>query len=264
MRTDRRFRNAGVPVAVLALLAVCLVPVASVAQEAAPTADTVPEAREVIDRYVKAIGGKKAVLEPKSLAMSGEFSVPAAGMSGTLRIQTMAPNKMLTEVEIPGLGLIREGFDGDVAWSIDPTMGPRVKEGSELSQTAYQSDFYGALHAEDRYKSMETTGQVEFDGKQCYKLELVTANGDEVVEYYDVDSGLMVGTEMTVESPMGPMQVKQTVGGYEKFGKLSLPTETTVSIGPMQQVLTITDVEHDSVDPAAFELPAEIKALVAE
>lgn len=254
-----------------ALAIVALVALPAVATEQAATAEQaetaeqkLPSAREVIDRYVEAIGGAEALRQPKSLQMTGEFTVPAAGLEGKLEIRSMPPDLMLVEVEIPGLGLTREGFDGEVAWSIDPMQGPRLKQGAELEQAAYQADFYAALHEEERYESMETVGRVEFDGRECYKLELVTANGDEMVEYYDIETGLHVGTEMQVETPMGPAKVVQTMGDYEAFGDLRFPTETTVSVGPMKQMLTITDVERDSVDRTAFELPDEIRALVTD
>jgi hypothetical protein len=145
-------------IATVVAVAFCLAASAGLvtAQEAAKKAEALPEARAIIDKYIDAVGGEKAIKKIKSMEMTGELKIPAAGINGSLKIQAMAPNKMLVTSEIPGMGMIREGYDGTIAWSVDPNMGPRVKDGEELAQAEFQSDFYGTLHDDSRFKSMET------------------------------------------------------------------------------------------------------------
>ena len=40
---------------------------------------TLPDAREIIDRHIKAIGGREAILAHKSMHATGTLSVPGAG-----------------------------------------------------------------------------------------------------------------------------------------------------------------------------------------
>lgn len=230
----------------------------------AATAEPLPAARSVVDDYVKALGGEKAVRKNKSMTLIGEIDIPAAGINGSLEIRAMAPNKLLFISEIPGMGLIREGFDGEVAWAMDPNMGPRVKDGAELNQASFQADFYAALHAPDRYKSMETVEKTDVDGTSCYKIRLVTRDDDEIFEYFDVDSGLMVGSEMEAETLMGTIKIFSKLADYRQINGVKLPTRMTQSIGPMEQIMKFSDVSFDDVDPAVFELPAEIRALIEE
>ncbi len=229
-----------------------------------PEEQELPSARELIDKFVTAVGGEKAMRKHKSVSMTGSFSMPAASLEGKLRIDAMAPNLNLVSLEIPGIGNVREGYDGKVAWSVEPMSGPRVKQGKELAQTAFQSDFLAALHEDDRYESMETIGTMQVGDAECYKVRLVTINGDEIFEYYDMDSGLMLQTEMTVSSQMGEIAMTQTSEDYREFEGIKLPTKMTVTIGPMQQVLTISEVTVNTLEKSAFEPPAEILALVAE
>ncbi len=223
-----------------------------------------PPARQVLDRFVEAVGGEDVIRRPKSFEMTGEFSMPASGISGSLGIYSMAPNMQLVSLEISGIGEVREGFDGELAWSVDPVMGPRIKEGRELAQTKFQADFYAVLHSDGRYKSMETVAKTEFGDSTCFKLRLVTTNDDEIIEYFDVDTGLLTGMEMTIESPMGPIKTSQTAGDYREFAGQKMATRIVVSVGPMEQVLKINDVKVDTVEKSIFEPPAEIRALVEE
>ena len=226
--------------------------------------EALPPAREILDRFVEAIGGEDVVRKPKSFEMTGEFSMPASGISGSLGIYSMAPNMQLVSLEIPGIGKVREGFDGEVAWSVDPVMGPRIKDGSELAQTKFQADFYAVLHADSRFKSMETLAKTPFGDSTCFKLRLVTTDDEEIIEYFDVDTGLLRGMERTIESPMGPIQTTQTTGEYREFAGQKMATRVVVSVGPTEQVLKIDEIKVDTVERSIFEPPAEIRALVEQ
>jgi hypothetical protein len=49
---------------------------------------------------------------------------------------------------------------------------------------------------------------------------------------------------------------------YKKFGKLLQPTKLTQSVMGVQQVMAITTIDYDKVDPSVFEPPAAIKAMM--
>ena len=252
---NRRFD----PLRLIALALVMGLPGLAMAQEQA-----LPPAREVLDRFVDAVGGEDVVRKPKSFEMTGEFSMPGSGISGSLGIYSMAPNLQLVSLEIPGIGKMQEGFDGELAWSVDPTMGPRIKDGSELAQTTFNADFYAVLHLDNRYKSMETLAKTEFGDSTCFKLRLVTTNDDEIFEYFDVDTGLLTGMERTGEAPVGRIKTSQTAGDYREFAGQKMPTRIVVSVGPIEQVLKINDIKVDTVEKSIFEPPAEIRTLAQE
>jgi hypothetical protein len=232
-----------------------------VAGVALPAEEALPPAQKIIDDYVDAIGGRKLLKKQESFEVVGTFSIPAAGLTGELKIYSKAPNMNLVRIELPGMGQIQEGFDGKVAWATDPTQGPMVKDGKAAEQALFRSDFYAALHEEGRYKSMETVEQVEFEGRDCYKVRLVTSGDDEVFEYYDLETKFMVGTDMSAETPMGAVDITAVMEEYKAFGGLSLPTKITQKMVGMAQVMTIVEVQANTLDSTVFELPAAIKAL---
>jgi zinc protease len=249
--------------ALIATLAWLVQPVAAADSKPAPAAKgTLPKARTVIDQYVKAIGGRDALLKHRSFHAKGTFEIPGQGIKGDVELFMAAPAKHLVQIEISGLGLTQAGYDGKVGWSIDPTMGPRLMEGKELDQLKYESDFLGALHEEKNYKSMETVEATQFDGRECYKLKLVRTSGDEVFEYFDVKTGLAAGMTLKAESPVGAMDVTAVTTDYKKFGDVQMPTKMIQKMMNMQQVITLESGEFDKIEDAVFELPAKIKALV--
>jgi hypothetical protein len=85
---------------------------------------------------------------------------------------------------------------------------------------------------------------------------------NEDFEYYDVATGLKAGASGTREMPMGAVPSTQTQGDYKKFGGLLVPTTLKFSTMGIDQVFTFTTIELNEVNPAVFELPAQIKALI--
>lgn len=253
-----------------AFLLIAALPLASSAQSttAAPkpaaTADTkdLPPARQIIDRYIEAIGGRAAILALSSARRVGTMSVPAQGMSAEMEGFAAKPNKVVVKIKIPGIGDAEEGFNGVHGWLISPMTGPMLTQGKELEQKKFDADFYADLYDESRYTSMKTVEKTTFDGKTCYKVVLVRKDGVEDTEFFDVATGLKAGRMMTRETPMGSLAVTVTLGDYKKFGSLLQPTTAKQAVMGVEQIFTTTTIEYDKVDPAIFEPPAAIKALI--
>jgi hypothetical protein len=59
-----------------------------------------PTVREVIERFIKAVGGKAAWLKVKSQYAAGTIEVPALGNKGTYEVHTKAPDKSLVVMKL--------------------------------------------------------------------------------------------------------------------------------------------------------------------
>ena len=227
-----------------------------------PAPATLPGARTVIDRHIKEIGGREAILNHSSTHATGTLSIPSAGLGGTIEIFAAKPNKSVLKITIAGVGEVQEGFNGTTGWTLSPMSGPMVLEGKQLDEKRFDADFYAELHDDSRYQSMTTVEQTAFDGRPCYKLRLVRKGGGEDIEYYDVQTGLKAGSTTTRETPMGTVTGTTVETGYRKFGNILQPSSVRQTVMGLQQVITVTTVEYDTVPDSAFELPAPIKALI--
>lgn len=240
----------------LTVAALCWATVAA-GQEALPTA------KELNTRYVDALGGRAAIEQYESSHVTGTFSVPAQGIEGTLEVFSAAPALMRLNIEIPGLGTVQSGSDGETFWTINPAMGPMILEGNMMEQMRQQADFYAQLHPEQYIASSETVERTDFEGTPAYKVKVVTTWDEEYVEFYDVNSGLLLGSIRTQESPMGGVEAVTVLQDYRDFGGIMLPTRVVQRVMGMEQIMTTDSVAYDAVDPAVFALPDEIKTLLA-
>lgn len=232
------------------------------AKEKPTTQSNLPSARSIVDRHVKAIGGREAVLGHSSSHATGSMTVTGSGITGVLDIYGAKPDKSLIKINLGGIGDVLEGFDGVNGWSLSPMTGPMVTQGKELEEKKFDADFYSDLHEEGRYASMKTVEKTTFDGRPCYKVSLIKKDGGEDFDFYDVETGLKAGAMGTRESQMGPMPVTQIHGDYKKFGNLLVATTLKQTAMGVEQVLKLNTIEFDNVPPSTFDPPAQIKALI--
>lgn len=228
-----------------------------------PAAAALPDGREVVSRHIKEIGGRDAILAHKSMRVTGTLAFPASGISGPIEIFGASnPDRVFLKATVTGIGEIMEGFDGSHGWTLSPMTGPMLKVGKELQQAKLDSDFFSELRDPKRYTSVKTVEKTTFDGRPCYKVALSRIDGAEDFDFYDVATGLRAGGINTRESSMGTMTVTSVIGGYKKFGDMLVATTQSQKVMGVEQIITLTTVEYDKVDPAVFTPPAPIKALI--
>lgn len=250
-------------IALLALLPLRPMPVHAQADADSAAAVSLPSADSIFSRYIEAIGGRDVLSKPTGTHALGTFELPAQGIAGDLEVFGAAPARLLVRINIPGLGLIRSGYDGEVGWSLNPAVGPMVLEGRMLDQMRQEADFYGPLSRSKYVASMETVGTTEFEGRPCYEVKVVTKWDEEYTEFYDVESGLLAGSVRTQESPMGAIETTTILMDYEGLGGIMAPTLVTQRMLGQEQVMRIDSVSYGAVSDTLFVLPTEIKALIS-
>ena len=238
-------------------VAVLLCPLFSLAAADLPSADT------VLNKYLEATGGRAALEKRHNQVEHGSFQLPAAGLQGTLTIYEAEPNKNRLVVDIPGIGKIEQGSDGQIAWENNPLQGPRVKEGVELAESLRDSTFNLPLVAQKIYSKIENTGSETVNGHDCYKVVLTPPTGNPTTEFYDKTSGLLIKTTATRSTAMGDITAESTYEDYRKDGDVLSPHKITQSAAGQEFQIVVEKVEVNVDLPKnIFDPPAEIQELL--
>ena len=234
---------------------------AGIALATTMAAAQLPTVKQVQDRYIEALGGRKAIENQGSRHILAIVEVAAQGISAPIEIWAAPPNRFYTATNIPGLGEITSGYDGETAWSINPAVGPTIMEGRALDQLRQQTDLLGVLHPEKYVASASVSQELMWEGKTCYELKIKTTWGEEYTEYYDKATGLLHGTARSQESPMGALQATTLSTDYKAHGGVLSAMLVTVKVMGIEQVVRTESVELGPVPDSIFALPAAIKAL---
>ena len=241
----------------LFVAALCLLAASTPRAAQAP----LPSAREIVDRCITVTGGVDAFKAVRSMHIKGTVSIPSQNMTGELDVKAARPNKVVSHGTVSGIGELDEGFDGKVGWAIDPMTGPALLKDKALTQRQADAWFDAPLHAADYVREMTVLGKETFDQRAAYKVKVVLVSGLERTEYFDVETGFMIGVESIHELPMGSMPTREIFRDFKKHGALMMPTQQVERVLGLEQIVTITSYEFNSVPAAAFELPPRIKAL---
>lgn len=240
----------------LVTLAVSLAAFPAAAQT--PAAGITPEARAIIARHIEASGPAAH----SSMRATGTLSMPAQGITGTVRIVAARPNKSLLKAEIAGIGALESGFDGTHGWSVDPIMGPVLLTGKQLEQTKFDAVFDGPFHDLSRFTTLAAAGTETFDGREMHRVNAVNAQGDRSAEYFDAATGLHAGSVSSRETAMGTVEVTSLLRDYRKVGGTLQAHQLVQRMMGVEQIITIEAFEFDVATADAFAMPPAVKALI--
>lgn len=223
--------------------------------------DSLPTADSILARYHEAVGSA-AFASIQSLHSTGDFAIPAAGITGTLEIWQGRPDRTFVLASVPGFGEVRTGFNGSIGWSVDPTEGPRVLAGPEAAQAADDAHFESHLRPAVLIESMTSIERTTLSGYDCYKVRTVWKSGRETMDCFSTETGFLIGSLRTHESSTGPGEALVLYEDYRLVGDAQLPTRITTQVDGVEQVITLRDFELNSVPDSAFLPPPEILKII--
>jgi hypothetical protein len=219
-----------------------------------------PSADDLIAAYVERIGGA-SLWSAGSSVMRGAFILSAMGLQGNLTMVTRAPNQQRMDIELPGLGSIQQGFDGEVGWSVNPLTGPEIARGAELEQIREQSSAAASLRDPSVVPGRETVASAEVGGEPCWRVRLTWASGTISHDCYSKDSGFLIGSEAVQQSAMGAIAAVTRYLEYREIEGRWMPTRILQSAGGQDTELRIDSIEFTEVTDAQIAPPPAIQAL---
>lgn len=188
----RRSPTSGAPVNLLTA------PVGSAARataQAAPAvsaqpAATTPTVAQVLDRYVKSIGGRAAIERVTSRVMKGVKKNPD-GSEVSIESYEKIPNKTLLIVKTPD-GLMISGFDGKSGWLQSPGKTAHAVETPERARAPRVMRLHREARLDEVYAKMTLKGQARVGEREAYLIEATTGDGETQKLYFDTATGLLV------------------------------------------------------------------------
>ncbi len=242
------------------LLPMCLIAVlagltAGVAQTTPPA--TLPSVDQVLDKYVKALGGKAALEKLTSRVSKGTLEMDQLPGPAAEEIYAKAPNKQYMVTDLSSFGQARRGFNGAVGWEENPQAGMRDITGPELAAMKRDADFYVAIKLRELYPKMAVKGKESVNGHDAYVVEATPPDGAAETMYFDADSGLLVRTVRETEGPNGKATLDITFDDYREVDGIKLPFVLHFSLGEFAFVIKLSEVKHNlPIDDAKFDKPA--------
>lgn len=206
---------------------------------------------EIIQNYVKAIGGKDAIEKVNDYKIMSEMQI--MGQTGTMEQYFRKPNHSTTIMSMQGMLIQKMAFDGKVLRISGMQGNSEITEGDQ-----YNSIKNGASLSPEMYYLADgyiltVEGIEKIDGEDAYILK-VEQNGKANMEYYSVESGLKLRSVETSETAMGEMQTITDYSDYRETNDVKIPYMMKQSA--MGQVITsvVSSVEiNKGLDDSVFK-----------
>jgi len=220
--------------------------------------DSLPTAEWVLERYVTATGGRQALLRHRSMTVHGR-NYELATKREVAGVFYTKDGQSLQVVTLPA-GEARSGYDGHTAWDLDSRGKVTIQEGDVVKSVARDADMYYHLHVMQYFRSMEVVDVQTFHGRPCYHLRGLNNWGRQNEQFYDEETGLLVGYAFNTAWRGGNGAATQVFEDYRDFGGVRIATRNTTRDGDEVSVFTIESVTWDDVPDSLFALPAEVRA----
>lgn len=230
---------------------------AAAAQKTEPERSVkLPAVKEVLDKYIKALGGREAIEKAKTRTAKGTVELVPMNLKGTFESYAAPEAKSFSKLTIAGVGDLLEGTDGKTSWAINPIQGSRERTGAELAQSKLINDFYRDIRLEKLFPKIEVKGTEKVGGKETY---VVTATAEGVPPetwYFDTDSGLMLRSDATIIAPEGPQPVTVFYEDHRAVDGIMIPFRIRTQTSSYTIVMSYTEVKHGAaIDDAKFARP---------
>ena len=183
---------------------------------AASSPSPAPEApqavKQILDRYVQAVGGADALMKITSRTVKGS-RIGADGVLVPEEVYQKAPDKLLTVTSYPNV-VFSNGYNGTVGWGHSSRDGATPLPDQLLAQLKRDAVFYKELKTQEIYSSLTLLGKASVRDADAYVIQATPADGPAEKLFFDVRTGLLVRRYTESDTPLGklPLQVD-----YEDF-----------------------------------------------
>ncbi len=230
-----------------------------------------PEAKAVIEKHIKSLGGRAKLEGVKSMVSKGVMLIPSPAGEMEAEIELFQKgNKFLMAMNMStpqGDMEMQNGSDGETIWALQPPVGAMLIEGE---QKAAAQDMYGqpfpSLGWVKYDGEIKNEGTEKVDGKECDKLVFTPKKGFKVTRYFDQETGHLVKVSTKQKNPaMGELDISYIHSDFKDVDGIPIAHKQVTDMGVAELTLELEDVKiNTDVDDKKFELPDEIKELVKE
>lgn len=238
---------------VIATIAIGLLLVVHAAPQSSDSSKSLPTIDQVLEKYIRAIGGREANEKIKTRIATGVWDNVTRGVRFPIEIYSKAPDKRVEILDASeNRGFTGRGSDGTNGWSMNMTeTGLRQLEGAEFAMIQRESDFYRALRLDRLYKRLSVTAKENIEDRDVFVVQAIPETGSPEKLYFDSASGLLFRRDVVY----GKTPVHHYFEDYKDIDGIKLPF-TLRSEGPIKLVIRLNEIKHNvAIDDTKFKSP---------
>ena len=180
--------------------------------------------KTVVDAYVKAIGGEKAVKAVKTIASTGSTNIPQAPMPLSFVSKVDAKGKMMVELAMGGMSIMKQVVNEKGGYMVQQGQKQEIT-GDDLKEMKESAVPFEELTLASK-PGVTVSGIESIDGSDAYAVK----NGASTY-YFDVKSGLKVAESKEEEQAGQKMTLMTNYKDYRDVKGVKLPFNIIRNVG---------------------------------
>ena len=220
---------------------------------AAPETKTADiSAEQIINNYVKALGGVAAMEKINDYKMTMEVSAMGQKLEMVMAYKK-EPRHTLTAISMSGMVVQKITFDGTTMKMSGMQGNQEFTEGDEFEAMKAEAHLCPDMYyAQNGYK-LTVKGIEKVNGSDAYVLEAVKGK-TVMLNYYSTATGLKVKSTTTSETPQGTATQVSEMSNYKEVGGVKFPHTIKQSANGMAMDATVKSIEvNKGLDKSFFE-----------
>lgn len=196
-------------------------------------------ALDVVDNYIKAIGGKDMLLNVNTLVSNMDVTLPGAPFKPMAISKQMMPNKISFEMKAnmggQTMSLMKRNFSGKKGYMEQQGQKMQMSEEEIIEAKNVEGIFDELYYNEDQTELLSINS---IDGEDVYKVKVVK-NEKTSYRYYAVESGYL----MSIEEEDENKNISSTkYGDYRSVNGIMMPYFMQVNAGGQNLEFNTTEV----------------------
>ena len=226
------------------------------------------DAGKIIDQYLKAEGGRKALSRVQTLTLQGTFP-NADGAPGTFTFYLKSPNRYYCEI-VTGTQPLIEAYNGKSAWQQDASGAVATLLGKDSAELEAASQYYNSrlLDLKKAKIAAALIGHADVHGRDTLQVELTSVNGLKRELFFDAQSHLLAKESAQINGQIQEIFYSE----YRPENGITLPHAMEMHRGPAQYQITLSHaITNAAVGERVFDFPRksqvqlpDLKALFEE
>jgi len=196
-------------------------------------------ALDVVDNYIKAIGGKDMLLNVNTLVSNMDVTIPGAPFKPMAISKQMMPNKISFEMKAnmggQTMSLMKRNFSGEKGYMEQQGQKMLMSEEEIMEAKNVEGIFEELYYSDDQTELLSINS---IDGEDVYKIKVVK-NEKTSYRYYSVESGYLISIEEEDENK----NISSTkYGDYRSVNGIMMPYFMQVNAGGQNLEFNTTEV----------------------
>ncbi len=201
-------------------------------------------AKTVLDGYIKAVGGEKAVKAVKTLYTKSTGTVQGTPLELTMKVS--ADRKQMVEMKAMGMSMMKQVVNDKSGYMVQQGQKTDLTGDDLKDMQASAVPFEELTLATD--KAVILSGIEAVNGAEAYAVKKGTTT-----YYYDVKSNFKIAEAKELEQGGQKMTQMTLYGDYKEVKGIKIPHKVTMNVGIEIELTVVEAKVNEGVAPADFQ-----------